>query len=498
MQRLVAAVAGLLEAAEGEIHVPAFIIAIHPHRAGAQAARHLVRGADVGGPHRGREAVFGVVGDADGVFHVVEGDDGQHRAEDFFAADGQVGAGAVKRRRFDEQAGIRVGRFAAEQLLGAFAVALADVGQHLVVLDAVHDGAHIGGRVQRVLRIVAGRGRFQLLQEARLDVAVNQHTGTGGADFAHIVEDAAGGGARRLGDVRAIRQNDVGRFAAQFQPDALEVGLRGVAGDQLAHAGGAGEGDAVHIHVQRQQLAHVACAGQHLKHAAGDAGFFGQRRQADGGERGFFRRLDDHWVAGGQRRTKLPAGHHDGIVPRYDGGHHADGFAGDQAHYLGVNRRHFAANLVDGFGEPFHAVGAAGQVHAEGVADGLAHIQGFQQRQLIAMLVDQRGEALEDAAALARRQAGPGAGVEGLAGGAHRALHVGFAAPGHVGQLLAVGGVVAGKAFAVLRRAVLAGDEGAPFDLQLSGELLPFGMRSSHLLSPLIDPAPFVGGAGIA
>ncbi len=39
----------------------------------------------------GREVVLGVVGDVDGFVRGPVGDDGQHRADDFFAGDGHAG-----------------------------------------------------------------------------------------------------------------------------------------------------------------------------------------------------------------------------------------------------------------------------------------------------------------------------------------------------------------------------------------------------------------------
>src|SRR5439155_27001061 len=64
-----AAVARLLEAAEGRVHVEG--AAVHVHLPGADAARDALRARVVPGPHRARQAVHRVVGDAHRVFLVL-------------------------------------------------------------------------------------------------------------------------------------------------------------------------------------------------------------------------------------------------------------------------------------------------------------------------------------------------------------------------------------------------------------------------------------------
>ncbi len=56
-----------------------------------------------------------------------------------------------------------------------------------------------------------------------------------------------------------------------------------------------------------------------------------------------------------------------------------------------IGRRDFAADLVDGFSEPFDAIGRARHVHRGGVGDRLARVQRFEQREFVTMLADRRG-----------------------------------------------------------------------------------------------------------
>src|SRR3546814_1868218 len=86
VERLVAAEAGLLEAAERRGDVAA-VEAVDPDRAGPEAAGGLHGLVDVGGPDRRRQAVDRVVGDPDRLVLVGEGEGGEHRAEDLLSGD---------------------------------------------------------------------------------------------------------------------------------------------------------------------------------------------------------------------------------------------------------------------------------------------------------------------------------------------------------------------------------------------------------------------------
>jgi hypothetical protein len=94
------------------------------------------------------------------------------------------------------------------------------------------------------------------------------------------------GGARQ---VLEVREDDEGTLAAQFVVDPLEVGTAaGVVQHAPAGAGGAGEADGVHLHVQRQRLAgFVAVAGHHVEDARRQAGLQRQFGQPQGGQGDF-------------------------------------------------------------------------------------------------------------------------------------------------------------------------------------------------------------------
>ena len=219
----------------------------------------------------------------------------------------------------------------------------------------------------------------------------------------------------------------------------------------------------------------MAIARQHVEHAFRNAGLDGQLGDADGGQRRLLGGLEDHRVAGGQGRTEFPAGHQQREVPRHDGGDHADRLAGHQAQLGMGSGGDFVIDLVDRLGAPAQAVGGAGDVDVQRVADLLAHVQGFQQGQLLGVLQQQIGEANHRLLALGRRQARPGAGIEGIAGDLDRLLGIGQVATGDLGQEAAIHRAQAIEGLAGGGVAVFAVDEGTAFDLQVFGAGFPVG-----------------------
>ena len=97
---------------------------------------------------------------------------------------------------------------------------------------------------------------------------VHQHPGGGVAGLAGVEEAALDVPARGLLEV-GVGQHDVGRLPAQFEADTLD-GVRGGGTDQLAGAGGAGEGDHVDVRVAGQGVAHLAAgAVDQVEHPGG-------------------------------------------------------------------------------------------------------------------------------------------------------------------------------------------------------------------------------------
>ena len=100
------------------------------------------------------------------------------------------------------------------------------------------------------------------------------------------------------------------------------------------------------------------------------------------GERRLLGGLEHHGVAGGQRRAQLPGGHHQWIVPRRDGGDHADGIAADHA---GEARQVFTGHRA------VHGAARAGE-EAEHIGDGRNLVVERGRQRFAAVLRFERGE----------------------------------------------------------------------------------------------------------
>src|SRR5690606_5600907 len=102
---------------------------------------------------------------------------------------------AVEDRRLDiEAAALGPGPLPAENQLCPLLAAESDVGEHLVELVLVDDGAHPGLGVERVAELHRAPDLDNLLEQLVLDRALDQQARAGVADFALIEEDAPGCG----------------------------------------------------------------------------------------------------------------------------------------------------------------------------------------------------------------------------------------------------------------------------------------------------------------
>jgi hypothetical protein len=127
---------------------------------------------------------------------------------------------------------------------------------------AVHR-ADVGVLVHRVADAERGEADLEFLGDFLDDRFLNKETRAGAADFALVEVDAVDDALDGLVD-GGVLEDDVGRFAAEFEGEALElaVGARsgGGLGDALADFGGAGEGDLVDERMLDERLAGAAPA----------------------------------------------------------------------------------------------------------------------------------------------------------------------------------------------------------------------------------------------
>ena len=151
----------------------------------------------------------------------------------------------------------------------------------------------------------------------------------------------------------------------------------------------------------------TAAAGEDVEHAIRQAGFGVDLGQFQGGQRGDFRRLEDHRVAGSQGWRRFPQGDLDRVVPRTDTGGHAQRLA------TGVDERAFAQGDLLAFDGRDQAcvvlehVGAGDDVDVTGFRVRLAGVEGFQHGQFIVALAQDVNGTTQDARTLHGSHRGP-------------------------------------------------------------------------------------------
>ncbi|MCY1526860.1 hypothetical protein D9M68_619040 [compost metagenome] len=225
--------------------------------------------------------------------------------------------------------------------------------------------------------------------------------------------------------------------------------LGGAADDGLAGTHRAGEGHHAHQRVRYQRAADGRAASEDDIDHARRQQLIDELGQAQGGQRGLFGGLEDHGVAGGERRAELPGRHHQGVVPGRDGGDHADRVAADhrgEARQVFPGRR--TGKAAAGAGEEAEHIGYGGKLVVQCGGVGFAAVVGLQLRQLFGVRFDAVGKLEQQGGAVPR--GGPRPAFEGRIGGTHRGVHLGFAGFGNLHQHRAGGRVehVQGFAFA--------------------------------------------------
>ena len=180
----------------------------------------------------------------------------------------------------------------------------------------------IHARPDADLRRVLSDAVDHFVEDLLLDVEAR----TGAAALAVIEEDSVGRSGDGGVDVGVV-EDDVGRLAAEFERDLLQIASGGLK-DELANFGRAGEGDLVDVRMRGQRGAgRFAVAGNDVDDAIGNTGFLNHFAEKQCGERSLLGGLEHDSAASGQRGTQLPGGHQQREIPRNDLANDADGFA---------------------------------------------------------------------------------------------------------------------------------------------------------------------------
>ena len=196
-----------------------------------------------------------------------------------------------------------------------------------------------------------------------------------------------------------------------------------------------------------ERLADPPVTLHHVEDAGRQARFQEDFGQMGGRQRRDLAGLEDHGVAGSQRRGRFPHGDLDGVVPGADASHHAQRFLARVDEAGGAQRD---LTALDGHGQPrvvLDHVGAGDDVHSPSLGQGLAGVAAFQLGQLVVGGAQQFDGAIEDAGPLDRSEGGPG--LLALPGAGHGVVDVGVGGRLDLGQHLARSGVDGLEAFSI-------------------------------------------------
>src|ERR1019366_6131574 len=375
---LAMAVAGGLGAAEGQMDFCADGRGIDIGDAGLEVADGGEGFVDVLGVQRRRQPVFDVIGDRDGIFEAVAGDDRNHRPEDFFLRNAHLGIDLGKYGRFDKPAMLvfaLVKPMAAADEFSAFGFSDLDVFQVGLELILVHRRTHLDGLVETVADFDVLRTRHEVIDKLGVNAFLHDDAAGGGAALSGGAESAPESAFDGKVEVRIV-EHDHRILAAEFERTVLEaLGRRGP--HDSADLRRARKRDGTDHRMLGQRRADFrAEAGHDVDDAFRDAGIGKRLDQVEGGERSVLRRLDHAGVAADDGGQQLPRRDCHGEIPGRDHAADADRLADGHGELVGQFRVHgraeeaaaFAGVVVGGVNRFLHV--------AAGFFEHLAHFAG--------------------------------------------------------------------------------------------------------------------------
>lgn len=293
------------------------VVAVDPDGTGTQFVRHADSGVDILGVYSGRETVVGVVSDSDGFFLVLEFLDRDDRTENLLTGNLHVLGDVGENSGLDEVTLLAVAVTSGGDG-STLLLASVDVLHNTVELETGDHGALEGVVFERIADLVGRSTLLEALDELVVDTLLDQDTGAGTAALAVVEEDTKVGPGDGIVDISIVEDN-VGRLAAEFQSNLLQVALSGSLENHAADVGGASEGNLVNVGVGRDGTAdHTAKSGDGVKDTSRVSSFLDELGGVEGRKGSLLSRLHDNRVAGGEGGANLPGPHHDGEVPRND------------------------------------------------------------------------------------------------------------------------------------------------------------------------------------
>ena len=135
-----------------------------------------------------------------------------------------------------------------------------------------------------------------------------------------------------------------------------------------------------------ERRADLALAEHDVEEPRRRAGLLDDLRELDRRDRRQLARLEDHGIAGGERRRGLPAGDLDRIVPGADAGADAERLAPRIGEGAVAERHVLAMHDLRQPGEELEAIGGRADIGLRRLLDRLAGVEHFEPRQLLLAL----------------------------------------------------------------------------------------------------------------
>ena len=341
---------------------------VDPDIASVNALGSPVRGGDVLGPDRTRQAKIDTIDVAPQGILVAPFEDRHDRAKNFLLGQSHMRLHVGKDSSLIEKPVFqrRVVRLlaAAHQPAAVFQTH-GHIVFDLVELRLAHQRSHGGFGVGGNARLVPFRQQFDdLFQHLVMNRFVQKNPAGGAAALArpgevHPRNDAVD----QLVNV-GIGVSHQRVFAAQLKQHGFEI-VGGCFHDRLAGGHAANQCDFGYQRVAAHGVAALAAATQKIGHARRKniTHQFGQPQNRQGC---LVRRLDDHRVACGQRCGQPGSGKHEGVVVRHDAGNHAQRLLQRVIEVAVPHGNGLALDLGGQAGKIIQTVSGKASVHGQG------------------------------------------------------------------------------------------------------------------------------------
>lgn len=188
------------------------VIAVDPDCSSVERVGEPDGGAQALGVDGGREAVWRIVGELQGLLLVLELCNRADGPKDFFPHDLHVGSHVGEDGRLDEVALVSV-TAAARENRGALCLAQVDIAHDALILQIADEGALEGFLQERVPDLVLLCPLLERLDKLVVNTLLHQNPAARAADLAVVEVDSKVDPVDGLFDV-GIVEDDVGRLAA--------------------------------------------------------------------------------------------------------------------------------------------------------------------------------------------------------------------------------------------------------------------------------------------